>query len=82
MMSEMADNYRHGNTVSTENRRLQDQVSRAAADKLSVEEFYIRQLAQLRESVDRFLAARIAAKEKLYVAKEELKLLKEQLSES
>ena len=81
-MFEMADNYRRGNTVSTENRHLRDQVSYVVANKLSTEESHIQQLAQLRESVDGFLVAWIATEEKLSTTKEEIKLLKEQFSKS
>ena len=57
MISEMADNYRLGNAVSAENRRLREQVSHSAADKFSVEESYVQQLTQLREFANGFLAA-------------------------
>ena len=80
MMSEMADNYRCGNVISLENKGLRDQISHSMADKFSVEESYTQQLIQLRESVNGFLAAQLAAKENLFVAEEEIKSLKEHLS--
>ena len=52
------------------------------ADKLFVEESYIQQLTQLRESADGFLATQLAAEKKLSAAEEEIKLMKEQLSGS
>ena len=81
-MSEMASSYRRGNAALKENKRLQDQVSRSTANRLSAEESYAQQLTQLRESADGFLAAQLATEEKLFAAEEEIKLLKEQLSGS
>ncbi|KAK0573752.1 hypothetical protein LWI29_013027 [Acer saccharum] len=52
------------------------------AEKLSAEETHAQQLAQLRESADGHLSAQLAAKEKLGVAEEEIRLLREQLSAS
>ncbi|KAK1589424.1 hypothetical protein Q3G72_033930 [Acer saccharum] len=57
MMSELVDNYRHGNLLSKENKRLREQASILAAEKLSAEESYTQQLAQLSESVDGDLKA-------------------------
>ena len=53
-----------------------------AAKKLSAEESYAQQLAQLRESADGHLSAQIATEEKLSAAEEEVRSLKEQLSAS
>ena len=55
-MSELAESYRHGNKVSRESKRLREQASILAAEKLSAEESYAQQLAQLRESVDGYLS--------------------------
>ena len=82
MMSEMASSYRRMNAVSRDNRRLQDQVCRSMAERLSAEASHAQQIAQLRESADGFLAAQLAAEEKLLAAEEEVKLLKEQLFRS
>ena len=82
MMSEMANNFKCGNAVSKENKRLRDQISRSTTDKLSVEESHAQQLSQLKESADGFLATQLTAEEKLLAAEEEIKLLKEQLSRS
>ncbi|KAK0589739.1 hypothetical protein LWI29_017917 [Acer saccharum] len=76
MMSELAENYKYGNKVSREIKRLREQASILAAEKLSVEESYAQQLAQLRES------AQITAEEKLFATEEEVRSLKEQLSTS
>ena len=70
------------NAVSRDNRRLQDQVSRSTAERLSVEASHAQQIAQLQESADGFLAAQLAAEEKLLAAEEEVRLLREQLSRS
>ncbi|KAK0575162.1 hypothetical protein LWI29_034824 [Acer saccharum] len=53
-----------------------------AAEKLSAEESYTQQLAQLRESADSYLSAQLAAEEKFSAAEEEIRSLKEQLSAS
>ena len=68
MLSEMADNYRLENYVSKENKCLQEQVSCLAVEKLSTEESLTRQLTQVRESAEGFLAAQLAAEEKLSAA--------------
>ncbi|KAK0593856.1 hypothetical protein LWI29_034094 [Acer saccharum] len=82
LLSELADNYRRGNFLSKDVRRLQEQTSTLAAEKLSIEENHTQQLAQLRESADGYLSAQLAAKEKLGAAEEEICLLREQLSAS
>ena len=82
MLSEMADNYRRGTSSAKEIKNLREQVSRLAAEKHSAEESYIQHLAQMRESADGFLAARLAAEEKLSAAKSEIHLLQRQLSSS
>ncbi|KAK0574470.1 hypothetical protein LWI29_024178 [Acer saccharum] len=82
MMSELAESYRHGNKVSREGKRLREQASILAAEKLSTEESYAQQLAQLRESADGYLSTQLAAEEKLSAAEEEIRSLKEQLSAS
>ncbi|KAK0578949.1 hypothetical protein LWI29_018937 [Acer saccharum] len=82
MMSELVDNYRHENLLSRENKCLREQASILAAEKLSAEESYTQQLAQLSESADGYLFARLAVEEKLSAAKEEIRSLKEQLSAS
>ncbi|KAK0572836.1 hypothetical protein LWI29_037965 [Acer saccharum] len=61
MMYELAENYKYGNKVSREIKRLREQASVLAAQKLSAEESYAQQLAHLRESVDGHLSAQIAA---------------------
>ncbi|KAK0581189.1 hypothetical protein LWI29_011150 [Acer saccharum] len=53
-----------------------------AAKKLSTEESHAQQLAQLRESSDGHLSARLAAEDKLSAAEEEIRSLKELLSVS
>ena len=40
MMSELAERYRHGNKVSRESKRLREQASILASEKLSAEESY------------------------------------------
>ncbi|KAK0576949.1 hypothetical protein LWI29_025733 [Acer saccharum] len=65
LLSELADNYRRGNFLSKDVRRLQEQTSTLAAKKLSIEENHTQQLAQLRESADGYLSAQLAAEEKL-----------------
>ena len=82
MMNELAESYRHGNVISKENKRLREQASILAAEKISAEESHVQQLAQLRESADGHLSARLATEEKLFAAEEEIRLLREQLSAS
>ncbi|KAK0580783.1 hypothetical protein LWI29_006169 [Acer saccharum] len=82
MMSELAENYKYGNKVSREIKRLRKQASVLAVEKLFAEESYAQQLAQLRESADGYLSTQLAAKEKLSAAEEEIRSLKEQLSAS
>ncbi|KAK0594828.1 hypothetical protein LWI29_001006 [Acer saccharum] len=82
MMSELAENYKYGNKVSREIKRLRVQASVLAAQKLSTEESSAQQLAHIKESADGHLSAQIAAEEKLSAAEEEVCLLKEQLSAS
>ncbi|KAK0580421.1 hypothetical protein LWI29_001793 [Acer saccharum] len=77
---ELAENYKYGNKVSREIKRLREHASVLAAEKLSAEESYAQQLAQLRESTDDHLSAQIAVEEKFSAAEEEVRLLKEQLS--
>ena len=81
-MNELAENYRHGVAVSCENKRLREQASTWAAEKISSEESQAQQVAQLRESVDEHLSARLAAEKKLSAAEEEIRSLNEQLSVS
>ena len=81
-MSEMASSYRRANAASSNNKHLQKQISRSAAERLSAEESHAQQIAQLQETADGFLAAQLAAEEKLLAAEEEVRLLKEQLSDS
>ena len=57
MMFELAENYKYGNKASREIKRLREQASTLAAEKLSVEESHAQQLAQLRESADGYLSA-------------------------
>ncbi|KAK0572343.1 hypothetical protein LWI29_030181 [Acer saccharum] len=75
LLSELADNYKRGNFLSKDVRRLQEQTSTLATEKLSMEENHTQQLAQLRESVDGYLSAQLAAEEKLGAAEEEIRLL-------
>ncbi|KAK0588297.1 hypothetical protein LWI29_037420 [Acer saccharum] len=82
MMSELVENYKYGNKVSREVKRLQEQASVLAAEKLSAEESYAQHLAHLRESADGHLSAQIAAEDKLFAAEDEVRSLKEQLSAS
>ncbi|KAK0570811.1 hypothetical protein LWI29_006810 [Acer saccharum] len=82
MMSELAENYKYGNKASREIKHLREQASTLAAEKLSAEESHAQQFAQLRESTDGHLSARLAAEEKLSAAEEEIRLLKEHLSAS
>ncbi|KAK1580982.1 hypothetical protein Q3G72_001883 [Acer saccharum] len=82
MLSELTDNYRRGNFLSRDLKRMRDQASLLEAEKLSAEETHAQQLAQLRESADGHLSAQLAAEEKLGVAEEEIRLLREQLSVS
>ncbi|KAK0590680.1 hypothetical protein LWI29_030361 [Acer saccharum] len=63
-------------------KRLREQASVLAAEKLSAEEFYAHQLSQLRESSDGHLFARLAVEEKLSATEEEIRSLKELLSTS
>ena len=58
MMNELAENYRRGNAVSKENKRLREQASTWTAEKISSEESHAQQVAQLKESVDGHLSAR------------------------
>ena len=58
MMNELAKNYRHGIAISKENKRLREQASNWAAEKISSEESHAQQVAQLKESVDGHLSAR------------------------
>ncbi|KAK0577614.1 hypothetical protein LWI29_035816 [Acer saccharum] len=82
MMSEMGESYKFGIRASREIKRLREQASVLAAEKLSAEESRAQQLAQLRESSDGHLSARLAAEEKLSAAEEEIRSLKELLSSS
>ncbi|KAK0594135.1 hypothetical protein LWI29_022192 [Acer saccharum] len=82
MMSEMGDSYKFGIKASREIKRLREQASVLAAEKLSAEESHAQQFAQLRESSDGHLSARLAAEEKLSAAEEEIRSLKELLSSS
>ena len=81
-MSELCDNYKYGNKASREIKRLREQTSVLAAEKLSAEESHAQQLAQLRESSDGHLSARLAAEDKLSATEEEIRSLKELLSVS
>ena len=81
-MSKLVENYKYGNKASREIKRLREQASTLAVEKLSAEESHAQQFAQLRESVDGHLSARLAAEEKLSAAEEEIRLLKEHLSAS
>ncbi|KAK0579908.1 hypothetical protein LWI29_033389 [Acer saccharum] len=78
-MSELCDNYKYGNKASREIKRLREQTSVLATEKLSAEESHAQQLAQLRESSDGHLSARLAAEDKLSAAEEEIRSLKELL---
>ncbi|KAK0579441.1 hypothetical protein LWI29_026417 [Acer saccharum] len=82
MMSEMGESYKFGIRASREIKRLREQASVLAAEKLSAEESHAQQLAQFRESSDGHLSARLAAEEKLSAAEEEIRSLKELLSSS
>ncbi|KAK0587621.1 hypothetical protein LWI29_025913 [Acer saccharum] len=82
MMSEMGESYKFGIKASREIKRLREQASVLAAEKLSAEESHAQQFAQLRESSDGHLSARLAAEEKLSAAEEEIRSLKELLSSS
>ncbi|KAK0580077.1 hypothetical protein LWI29_036032 [Acer saccharum] len=82
MLSELADNYRRGNFLSRDVKRLRERASILAAEKLSTKETHSQQLAQLRESADGYLSAQLTAEEKLNTAEEEIRLLREQLSAS
>ncbi|KAK0579697.1 hypothetical protein LWI29_029888 [Acer saccharum] len=82
MMSEMGETYKFGIRASREIKRLREQASVLAAEKLSAEESHAQQLAHLRESSDGHLSARLAAEEKLSAAEEEIRSLKELLSSS
>ncbi|KAK0576231.1 hypothetical protein LWI29_013973 [Acer saccharum] len=82
MMSEMGETYKFGIRASREIKRLREQASILATDKLSAEESHAQQLAQFRESSDGHLSARLAAEEKLSAAEEEIRSLKELLSSS
>ena len=75
-MSEMADSYKRWNHASKENKHLREQVSLLAAES------HAQHLAQMRESADGFLAAQLAAEEKLSAVDEENQSLQEQLAES
>ncbi|KAK0574143.1 hypothetical protein LWI29_018809 [Acer saccharum] len=65
MLSELTDNYRRGNFLSRDLKRLREQSSLLEAKKLEAEETHAQQLAQLRESADGHLSAQLAAEEKL-----------------
>jgi DNA-binding transcriptional regulator YiaG len=82
MMNELAENYRRGYAISKENKRLREQASNWAAEKISSEESHAQQVAQLKESVDEHLSARRVAEEKLFAAEDEIRSLREQLSAS
>ncbi|KAK0578755.1 hypothetical protein LWI29_015694 [Acer saccharum] len=82
MLSELTDNYRRGNFLSRDLKRLREQSSLLEAEKLEAEENHAQQLAQLRESTDGHLSAQLTVEEKLGVAEEEIRLLREQLSAS
>ncbi|KAK0608003.1 hypothetical protein LWI29_023909 [Acer saccharum] len=79
MMSEMGETYKFGIRASREIKRLREQASVLAAEKLSAEESHAQ---QFRESSDGHLSARLAAEEKLSAAEEEIRSLKELLSSS
>ncbi|KAK0579175.1 hypothetical protein LWI29_022239 [Acer saccharum] len=80
MMSELADNYRRGDFLSRDVKRLREQASTLVAEKLSVEEFHAQQLTQLRESADARLEAERLAEEAREKAKREVLDLRNQLS--
>ncbi|KAK0571519.1 hypothetical protein LWI29_017437 [Acer saccharum] len=82
MMSELGETYKYGIRASHEVKRLREQASVLAAEKLSAEESHAQQLAQFRESSDGHLSAQLAAEEKLSAAEEEIRSLKELLSTS
>ncbi|KAK0593656.1 hypothetical protein LWI29_020202 [Acer saccharum] len=82
MISELAKNYKYRIQASREIRRLREQASILATEKLSTEESYAQQLAQLRESSDGHLSAQLAVEDKLSAAEEEIRSLKELLSTS
>ncbi|KAK0587922.1 hypothetical protein LWI29_031272 [Acer saccharum] len=82
MMSKLGENYKYGIRASSEIKRLREQASVLAAEKLSAEESHAQQLAQFRESSNGHLSARLAAEEKLSAAEEEIRSLKELLSMS
>ena len=71
MMSEMAESYRRWNHYSRENKRLREQVSLSTAEKISAAESYAQHSTRMSESADGFLAAQLAAEEKLSAAEEE-----------
>ena len=70
-MFEMAESYRRWNHAYRENKRLREQVSLLTAEKLSAVESYVQHSTQVKESADGFLAAQLAAEEKLFVVEEE-----------
>ena len=76
----MAANYRRGTSSAKEIKNLREQVSRLAAEKHSAEESYNQRLAQMRESADGSLAARLAAEEKLHAAENDIRALRRHLS--
>ncbi|KAK0595049.1 hypothetical protein LWI29_003019 [Acer saccharum] len=80
MMSELAENYKYGNKASREIKRLREQASVLAAEKLSAEESHAQQLAQLRESSDARLEAERVAEEARERAEHEALDLRNQLS--
>ena len=77
MMSEMEESYKRWNHASRENKRLREQVSLLTAEKLSAAESHAQHFTQMRESADGFLAAQLAAEEKLSAAEEENQSLQE-----
>ncbi|KAK0576713.1 hypothetical protein LWI29_022274 [Acer saccharum] len=80
MMSEMGDSYKFGIKASREIKRLREQASVLAAEKLSAEESHAQQFAQLRESSDARLEAERVAEEAKEKAELEAADLRNQLS--
>ncbi|KAK0585282.1 hypothetical protein LWI29_026227 [Acer saccharum] len=84
MMSELVENYKYGNKVSREIKRLREQASILAAQKLSAEESYAQQLAHLRESADeevRLLKEQLSASQKSLAARLEAERIAEEAKE-